>query len=97
MLTVVFDSVKRTRGKDEYRMVPRASALGREVVGDGDILSRLLNDLIAAGETTRDEFIDCLRDGKSVFTKTTRVGNFVTDPDRAPAWKPWEARRKKAA
>lgn len=97
MLTVVMDTVKRTRGKDEYRMVPRASALGVEVVGDGTILRNLLTELVAAGKVERTEPLRVMRGDMSCFAAGTTVGKFVCDPERAMPWKPWEARRKKAA
>lgn len=97
MLTVVLDSVKRTRGKEEWRMVPRASALGVEVVGDGTILRNLLTELVKDGKVSRDEPLRVLRGEMSCFAAGTTVGKFVCDPGRAMPWKPWEARRKKAA
>jgi hypothetical protein len=96
MLTVVLDSVKRTRGKEEYRMVPRASALGVEVIGDGTILRNLLTELVKDGKVSRDEPLRVMRGEMSCFTDGLTVGRFVCDPKRAMPWKPWEARRKKA-
>jgi hypothetical protein len=98
MLTVVLDSVRRDRAsKDEYRMVPRATALGVEVVGDGTILRNLLTELVAAGKVERTDLVRVMRGTMSCFADGTTVGKFVCDPERAMPWKPWEARRKKTA
>jgi len=41
MITSTLDSVKKHRGKTEWRTVPRASALGVEIIADSGAISKL--------------------------------------------------------
>ena len=68
MITITLDSVKKSRGKKEWRSVNRASACGMESVSDGNVivsLARMLSD------TMPDDAVQVVRAGTICFSGNT--------------------------
>lgn len=66
-VTVELDTIRRTRGKSEWRNVNRARCRGRELVGDGPIITRILSELHGSGEISASDVVEVRRAGKLAF------------------------------
>ena len=66
-IEVHLDSVRKERGKSEWRDVPRATCLGKEVVGDGQIIIRILSELVLEQKVSSQDVVHIFREGKAVF------------------------------
>jgi hypothetical protein len=64
---VKLDSVVKARGQNEWRDVPRASALGVEVVGDGNIIVKLLTELVMAQKIGMSDIVHVFRGDVACF------------------------------
>jgi hypothetical protein len=73
---VVLDTVVKSRGKSEWRNVSRASAMGKEVVGDGYIIIRLLSELYVEQKVNSNDVVNITRGGQQEFLPRT-VGEWI--------------------
>ena len=66
-LIVQLDTVKKARGKSEYRMVNRAKFLDFEEVGDHPVLTKLMATILQVFPTQNRSLVYVYRDGTLCF------------------------------